>query len=93
MSNYALAVANRSRLLSEEPEFVIETLPSTSFGVIEKKLTTWERLYNLGYVRKLFLLFVFAALWQIYGSWLGNSLLFPTFAETLSAFWDGIWSG
>lgn len=93
MSSLATAISDRSRLLSEEPEFTVDTLPSASFGVVEKKLTTWERLYNLGYVRKLFLLVAFAGLWQIYGIWLSNSLLFPTFTETLSELWNGIWNG
>lgn len=93
MSSIATAASHRSRLLSEEPEFVVEAVPSAGFGVVEKQLTTWERLYNLGYVRKSFLLIVFAALWQLYGSWLNNELLFPTFADALSAFWQGILSG
>lgn len=93
MSSIATAAPNRSRLLSEEPEFVVDTISSTGFGVVEKQLTPWERLYNLGYVRKLFLLIVFAVIWQVYGTWLANPLLFPTFGETLNAFWQGILSG
>ena len=93
MSSVATSVSNRSRLLSEEPEFVVETIPSTGFGVVEKKLTPWEQLYNLGYVRKIFLLIIFAAVWQVYGTWLANPLLFPTFVQTLDAFWQGISSG
>jgi NitT/TauT family transport system permease protein len=93
MNSVAVGVINRSRILPEEPEFVIEAVPSAGFGVVEKKLTPWERLYNQGWLRKLFLLIVFASLWQLYGSWQGNTLLFPTFSETLSAFWQGIVSG
>ncbi|WP_035657560.1 ABC transporter permease, partial [Bradyrhizobium sp. STM 3809] len=31
--------------------------------------------------------------WQAYGSWLGNPLLFPTFTDTLSAFFENIANG
>ncbi|MBI3936716.1 MAG: ABC transporter permease [Betaproteobacteria bacterium] len=75
------------------PEFVRENIDRGAFGVVEKPLTAWERVYNVGAVRKLFILVALAVLWQAYALWLGKSLLFPTFTSTITAFWDGLVNG
>lgn len=93
MNSVASAPPSRWQLLPQEPEFVIESISGAGTAVVEKKLTAWERLYNLGYVRKSFLLAAFALVWQVYASWLGSDLLLPTFLETLRALWDGILDG
>jgi len=76
----------------QRPEFVRKSL-ETAFGVVEKPLTPWERLYNIGALRKSVLLVALAAIWQLYAQQLDNPLLFPTFGATLQALWDGIVSG
>lgn len=75
------------------PEFIRQNIDRNAFGVIEKPLTTWERIYNVGAVRKLVILVALAALWQTYTIWLGKALLFPTFTSTVIAFWEGLISG
>ena len=70
-----------------------QPLDAARFGVVIKPLSPWERLYNLGAVRKLVLLGALAAIWEIYARWLGNPLLFPTFGATVEAFFDGILHG
>nr|WP_052715818.1 ABC transporter permease [Devosia chinhatensis] len=68
--------------------------PSTSgFGVVQKPLTTWEKLSGNGAFRKAVLLIVLALAWEFYARWLNNSLVFPTFTATISALWQGIVSG
>src|SRR6266567_168995 len=62
-------------------------------GVIHKPLSTWERVYNLTAVRKVAILLVLAAAWEIYARWLNNPLLFPTFGATVDAFVDGFVHG
>ena len=62
-------------------------------GVIHKPLSTWERVYNLTAVRKVAILLVLAAAWEIYARWLNNPLLFPTFVATVEAFVDGFVHG
>lgn len=52
-----------------------------------------SRLWALGPVRKILLLVILAALWQGYARWLNNPLLFPTFVETVKAFFSAIASG
>ncbi len=73
-------------------EFVRETLDS-AFGVVEKPLTAWERLYNLGWVRKSVLLVLLALAWQLYAARLNNPLLFPEFSATVEALWQALASG
>jgi len=75
----------------ERPEFVAEV--QKSFGVVEKPLTLWERIYENGATRKGVLLLVLAAAWEIYARKLDNPLLFPTFSATVNAFWRAIASG
>ncbi len=62
-------------------------------GVIHKPLSTWERVYNLTAVRKVAILLVLAATWEIYARWLNNPLLFPTFVATVEAFVEGFVHG
>lgn len=76
----------------QRPEFVRKSL-ETAFGVVEKPLTPWERLYNIGALRKSVLLVALAAIWQLYAQQLDNPLLFPTFGATLQALWEGIVNG
>jgi NitT/TauT family transport system permease protein len=70
-----------------------QTVDAARFGVVAKPLSTWERVYNLGVVRKSLLLFALAATWQIYARWLDNALLFPTFSATVEAFYDSMVHG
>ena len=76
----------------ERPE-MFYTIASTGFEVADKPLSTWERLYDNGAARKIALLVILAAAWEAYGRWLGNSLLFPTFSDTIVAFFSSIVSG
>ena len=70
------------------PEFVREPR-TTGFGVVEKPLGAWERIYNLGAFRKALLLLAIAAVWESYATALNNPLLFPKFSATLAAFYEG----
>ena len=75
------------------PERIVTPRSADSFGVVEKPLSTWERLYQRGSLRKTFVLLVLALLWEGYARWLNNPLLFPTFVETVKAFGEGIAQG
>ena len=74
------------------PEFVREVLAG-AYGIVEKPLTLWEKLYNNGALRKAVLLALLAAVWQVYATALNNPLLFPKFSETFAAFYAGIMNG
>ncbi|MDB5810803.1 MAG: transporter permease protein [Betaproteobacteria bacterium] len=79
-------------VLVQRPEFVCE-VETSAFGVVEKPLTTWEKIFNNAAVRKGILLLLLAAAWQIYSSVLNNPLLFPKFSDTLAAFYENIQNG
>ena len=79
-------------VLVQRPEFVRD-VETSAFGVVEKPLTTWERIFNNAAVRKGILLVLLAAIWQTYSTVLENPLLFPKFSETLGAFYDNIMNG
>ena len=70
-----------------------ETVDASKFGVIQKPLSTWERIYNITAVRKVAILVFLAIIWEIYARWLNNPLLFPTFISTLEAFYQAIFGG
>ncbi len=62
-------------------------------GVIHKPLSAWERIYDIGAVRKVAIVLLLAVSWEVYARWLNNPLLFPTFGATIEAFVDGFVHG
>jgi sulfonate transport system permease protein len=74
------------------PDFVNEVQES-GFGVVEKPLTLWEKLYGNSALRKAVVLLALALAWEIGARRLQNELLFPTFSSTVAAFWEGLKSG
>lgn len=75
------------------PEHVREQVAEQDFGVVAKPLTVFERIYGNGLVRKLAILAVLAAIWQLYAMYLNNPLVLPTFASTVQAFFERIANG
>jgi NitT/TauT family transport system permease protein len=75
------------------PEIYREPMSQETFGIVQKPLTLFERLYNQNWLRKLFVLVVIAVCWEAYARWLDNELLVPTFSATVRALIDGIASG
>src|SRR5258708_19797684 len=70
---------------TQRPEFV--TTVQKSFGVVQKPLTRWERIYNHAGIRKGPLLIAMPLISEFYSRKIDNPLLFPTFSATLVAFW------
>jgi NitT/TauT family transport system permease protein len=62
-------------------------------GVVQKPLSTWEKIYDNAAIRKTVLMAALAVAWEAYAHWLDNPLLFPPFLATLEVFWDAISSG
>jgi NitT/TauT family transport system permease protein len=73
------------------PEIVRDQ--TAQFAVVQKPLSTIERIYNQVWLRKLLILVVLALIWEAYGRFLNNDLLFPTFSATVQAFFEAILSG
>lgn len=75
------------------PEFIRKAAAADSYGVVEKPLSIFERIYDVNWVRKGFIIIVLAVLWQLYASYVNNVLLFPTLSETARALIEGVRSG
>ncbi len=73
-------------------EIVREIGGADEFGIVEKELTIFERLYNQAWIRKTALLIVLAILWESYARYLDNQLLVPTLTDTVIAWWAGMTS-
>lgn len=58
-----------------------------------RKLTVFEKIYGVSAVRKIFILIIIAAVWQLYALKLNNALMFPALSSILSGFFKSLWSG
>ena len=81
------------RQTTRRAEIIRQPLPANAFGVVQKPLTQWERLAGNGMLRKALVLLVLVAIWEIYGHWLDNPLLFPPFSAAIIALGNAILSG
>jgi NitT/TauT family transport system permease protein len=70
------------------PERVVAPELTGAIADAARPLTLVERLVNMTLVRRLAVLAVLAAAWEIYARILDNPLLFPSLGQTLAAFWD-----
>ncbi len=69
-------------------EFENTTLEAGQIGEVARPLSWWERISNVDWVRRVFILVVLVAAWEAYARYAGNSLMFPAFSDTVSALWD-----
>ncbi|HET8996725.1 MAG TPA: ABC transporter permease [Acetobacteraceae bacterium] len=86
MSDFAPGVLLR-------PEFEVVPQKIGQITAVEAPLSWRERLSGNVAVRRGLVLIGLALLWQAYATWLDNSLLFPSFIETVRVFITGIFSG
>jgi NitT/TauT family transport system permease protein len=84
---------SKDAILWTRPSIHRETLDSSKFGVVEKPLSTFERLYNYSALRKTAILVALVVTWELGARVLGNELLFPTFVSTVDALFNGLASG
>jgi NitT/TauT family transport system permease protein len=75
------------------PEHEYDVRVPESIGDVEQPLALAERLWNSAAVRRFVILILLAAMWEAYARWSDNPLLFPTFTDTIGAWWQGIVSG
>ena len=78
---------------AQRPEFEIEPTDAGAIGDVERPLSLVERVVNNESVQRLAILVALIVVWELYARWLNNSLLFPTFTETVRTFWDDIRNG
>lgn len=60
---------------------------------IERALPFAQRMWALGWVRRLAVLLLIGALWQAYARYVNNTLLFPSLSETMNALYQGLVDG
>ncbi|KLK94150.1 ABC transporter permease [Microvirga vignae] len=71
-----------------------ETTPAqASTSEVERKLSTLELAWGNGFVRKTAIIIFLGIVWEIYGRYLDNPLLFPTLLDTLSTMVDRVADG
>lgn len=75
------------------PDIIQTPRGTQDFGIVEKPLTPFERLYNQAWLRKMLLIALLAVAWELYARHLDNELLVPTFSATMAAWWQGVASG
>jgi len=83
---------SNNNTLFVRPEIVVEPNRNAT-AEVQRPLSAFESIYRISWIRKTAILLVLALIWEIYGRWLDNALLFPSFSETLHAFMSGISSG
>lgn len=80
-------------ILVERPEIIRDVSRSTVIADVEKPLSVWERLYRVPLLRKALILAALAVIWELYGRWLDNPLLFPPFSAMPEAFVTDLGNG
>jgi len=95
MSEKAISAASREFLPVDplRPNIFGTPLAAKSIGVVERPLSTFERIYAQRAVRKTAILLALALIWELYGRSLNNPLLFPSFSETVRALISSISDG
>ncbi len=93
MSDVAVAARPLTAVPVSRPEVIRDADSIPQFAVVEKPLSLVETIFRQGWVRKVLLLVALALIWEAYGRFLDNDLLFPTFSATVRAFFDNVMSG
>jgi NitT/TauT family transport system permease protein len=92
MHKQMIVVAGSEMTTSFRPE-ILNAQSLDEIKVVEKPRSLFDKLYGETLVRKGVILIALAVAWEVYGIWLNNELLFPTFGATMTAFVKGIASG
>ena len=89
----SLAQPNMPSGGTPRPEFERQLSDAGAIGDVERPLGLGERLWNNETFQRLLILLVLIAIWELYARWLNNSLLFPSFTETIETFVRDLRSG
>jgi NitT/TauT family transport system permease protein len=72
---------------------IVREMGRPATEVLERKLGFAELAWENGVVRKTLIILILAAIWETYGRWLDNELLFPTLTATLASLAEHIQDG
>lgn len=79
--------------MSSRPEYVKSVENVHARLSVEQKLKITDRLYQNAFLRKSLIIFFLCAIWQGYAVWANNPLMFPTFTDTIFAFYTSMTEG
>ena len=74
-----------------EREYAITAF--AGLDAVERPIPAWERVWNQGWIRKTTLIVALALIWEAYGRYADNELLFPTFTATVQALLENLTNG
>ncbi|HXX26478.1 MAG TPA: ABC transporter permease [Pseudolabrys sp.] len=77
----------------QRPELERELVDSGAIGDVERPLGIGERVLHNETFQRFVILLVLLVIWEAYARWLNNSLLFPSFTETVKTFWHDLQNG
>ena len=75
------------------PEIDVLQTPWSDPPQVRTKISFWRWLFNITAVRRGLVVLAIVCVWQIYGMWLDDPLMFPPFSDVLAALVHGIGSG
>jgi sulfonate transport system permease protein len=88
-----IAIGRPKAAPPQRPERVYELDTLGAVGDAARPLSVVERLLQITAVRRLIVLAVLCLAWQLYATYLNNTLLFPTLGETIEALYDAVVRG
>jgi NitT/TauT family transport system permease protein len=77
----------------ERPEYEHELTEIVDIGKMDRPLSLWATILGISWVRKLLILLILGAAWEVYARWLNNPLMFPTLTETIESLVQAIING
>lgn len=75
------------------PDVFHEIQHFANAAAVERPISFLERQWAKGWLRKLCIIAAIAGIWQIYGALSDNTLLFPSFLDTMDAFVENVRNG
>lgn len=75
------------------PSYEFRPKDAGIIGDVARPLGLWERLSNQTWARRLFILVIIVALWELNARYINNPLMLPTFGEVMRAWYDSIFAG
>lgn len=79
--------------MTSKARVVMRPTEGDATGEVERELSFLEKAWDNGAVRKVLIILTLALVWEAYGRWTDNPLLFPPLSDTFAALLDNIRSG
>src|SRR4051794_29007351 len=80
-------------MIDDRPEFANELAEAGDIADAARPLSWWERIWNHQAFRRIAILVGFAVLWEVGARASDNSLLFPSFLESVEALYNALTHG